>query len=82
MKALSPPRLRHNVAALMSVQALGYLIPMITLPYVTRVLGATGWGSVAWTQVVIGYFILLTNCQLLLYLYERHSSIYTRYIFL
>jgi O-antigen/teichoic acid export membrane protein len=56
-----PPKLIHNVAALVSVQAAGYVLPLVTLPYVTRVLGVTGWGTVAWTQIVLGYFGLLTN---------------------
>ena len=58
---MATPRLIHNVAALVSVQALGYVLPLITLPYVTRVLGVAGWGSVAWTLVVINYFYTLTN---------------------
>ncbi len=55
------PKLIHNIAALVSVQAIGYVLPLITLPYVTRVLGAAGWGTVAWTQIVLSYFCLLTN---------------------
>ena len=54
-------RLRHNIAALGSVQIVTYIIPLITLPYVTRVLGAEAWGTVAFTQIIIGYFILMTN---------------------
>lgn len=55
------PRLRHNIAALGSVQAVSYLLPLITIPYVTRVLGAEAWGSLALVQVVIGYFSMVTN---------------------
>lgn len=47
MKMTSAPKLIHNIFALVSVQAIGYLLPLITLPYVTRVLGAAGWGTVA-----------------------------------
>lgn len=57
----NPPRLLHNIAALGSVQVIGYLLPLITLPYVTRVLGVEAWGKVALAQVVVGYFILVTN---------------------
>lgn len=59
--ANSTPRLRHNIAALGSVQVVGYLLPLITIPYVTRVLGAEAWGTVALVQVVIGYFTMVTN---------------------
>jgi O-antigen/teichoic acid export membrane protein len=53
--------LLQNIAALGAVQVASYLLPLITLPYVTRVLGAENWGVVAFVQVVIGYFTLLTN---------------------
>ena len=54
-------RLLHNIAALGSVQVVSNLLPLITLPYVTRVLGAEAWGTVAMVQVVIGYFTMVTN---------------------
>jgi PST family polysaccharide transporter len=34
---------------------------MITMPYVTRVLGVESWGELALAQVIIGYFGLLTD---------------------
>lgn len=55
------PRLRHNIAALGSLQVVSYLVPLITLPYITRVLGVEAWGTVALVQVVIGYFTMVTN---------------------
>jgi PST family polysaccharide transporter len=58
---MNKPRLLHNIAALTSIQMLGYLLPMITLPYLTRVLGVEAWGIVALTQVVLGCFTLITN---------------------
>jgi len=53
--------LLHNVLALSSVQALSFILPLITLPFVTRVLGVEAWGTVALVQVVVSYFILVTN---------------------
>ena len=53
--------LMHNIFALSTVQALSYVIPLITLPYVTRVLGVEAWGAVALVQVVLSYFTLVTN---------------------
>lgn len=55
------PRLIHNIAALGSVQVVGLLLPLITLPYVTRVLGVEAWGRVALVQIILGYFGLVTN---------------------
>lgn len=54
-------RLLHNIAALASVRVVGYLIPIITMPYVARVLGVERWGELALAQVILGYFGLLTD---------------------
>lgn len=56
-----PPRLRHNIAALGAVQVSNYLIPFITLPYLTRVLGPVMFGKVAFAQVVMTYFVMLVD---------------------
>lgn len=55
------PRLRHNIAALGALQAANYLIPLVTLPYLTRVLGAEGFGKFAFVLAVMAYFVLLTD---------------------
>jgi PST family polysaccharide transporter len=54
-------RLVQNVGALALVQAMAYLVPLITLPYLTRVLGLQEWGRVAWAQVIISYFTIVTD---------------------
>ena len=56
---LSRPNLTHNVAALALVQVLGYILPFITLPYVTRTLGPEVWGKVAFVSGFVGYFGLI-----------------------
>jgi len=43
------------------VQLSNYVIPLITLPYLTRVLGAESFGKVAFAQVVMTYFALLVD---------------------
>jgi len=43
------------------VQISNYVIPLITLPYLTRVLGAESFGKVAFAQVVMAYFVLLVD---------------------
>jgi PST family polysaccharide transporter len=40
----------QNAASLMGMQAANYVIPLITIPYLTRVLGPSGWGVVAFAQ--------------------------------
>lgn len=58
---MKPPRLRHSIAALGLVQIANYLIPLITVPYLTRVLGVKCYGDIAFAQFVMQHFILLTN---------------------
>lgn len=55
------PRLRYNIIALGLVQAANYVIPLVTLPYLTRVLGIEAYGQVAFAQVLMAYFILFTD---------------------
>ena len=43
-------RLARNVASLYGVQFANYLLPLITIPYLTRVLGPATWGLVAFAQ--------------------------------
>lgn len=58
---MKKPNLFHNIIALGSVQAATLLLPMVTLPYVTRTLGVEAWGQVAFVQIVLGYFSLVIN---------------------
>lgn len=55
------PCLRSNVAALGFVQISNYLIPLITLPYLTHVLGLESFGKVVFVQLFISYFTLLVD---------------------
>ena len=54
--------LRSNIIAMGVVQIGNYAIPLITLPYLARVLGAEAYGKVAFAQVFIAYFVLLAGC--------------------
>jgi polysaccharide transporter, PST family len=42
----------HNVIALYSVQACTYALPLLTFPYLARVLGPSGWGVVVFAQAI------------------------------
>jgi PST family polysaccharide transporter len=42
----------QNVLALYGVQACTYALPLITFPYLARVLGPSGWGSVVFAQSI------------------------------
>jgi PST family polysaccharide transporter len=42
----------HNVIALYGVQACTYALPLLTFPYLARVLGPSGWGIVVFAQAI------------------------------
>ena len=55
------PDLRGNVVALGIFQASNYLIPLILLPYLTRVLGAEAFGKVIFAQALMAYMLLIID---------------------
>lgn len=55
------PSLRSNVLALGMVQASNYIIPLLLLPFLTRVLGAESYGRVVFAQVLMTYALLVVD---------------------
>lgn len=53
--------LRANVIALALLQVASFALPLVTLPYLTRVLGLETFGLVVLVQAVMQYFVLLTG---------------------
>ena len=51
----------RNVLLLYAVQFSSYLMPLITLPYLSRVLSPENFGLVAYSQSVMWYFMTLTD---------------------
>lgn len=51
----------HNVLALYGVNISNYFIPLITVPYLARVLGPKEWGMVAFAQAFGQYIILVVE---------------------
>lgn len=47
--------LARNMASLYGVQFASYLLPLVTIPYLTRVLGPLTWGLVAFAQAFGAY---------------------------
>ncbi len=51
----------QNAASLYVIQFANYLLPLITVPYVVRVLHPSGYGLVAFGQSFVGYFSVCIN---------------------
>ncbi len=51
----------RNLLSLAVLQGSLYLIPLLSLPYLTRVLGIEGYGLLVMVQSVIFYFTLVTD---------------------
>jgi PST family polysaccharide transporter len=58
---LAPPSLKRNVASLVVILAANTVIPLITVPYVTRTLGADTFGKVAYVQAVMTFVMIFTD---------------------
>ncbi|MBS7836631.1 oligosaccharide flippase family protein [Wohlfahrtiimonas chitiniclastica] len=58
---MSEPSLKRNAFALLAMQAIKYLVPLITLPYLTRTLGAEQYGAFNVALSLTQYGILFIN---------------------
>jgi O-antigen/teichoic acid export membrane protein len=50
-----------NISSLFSIRIAGYIIPLITLPYLVRVLEPIGYGLLGFSLAIIQYFIIAVD---------------------
>jgi PST family polysaccharide transporter len=61
LRRLAKHRVVRNALALYGIQAANYILPWITFPYLTRVLGAEKFGLLGVAQAFIQYFVVVTE---------------------
>ena len=53
--------LRKNIVSLFVLQGANYILPLVTIPYLVRVLGPGNYGRIAFAQAFIQYFVMITD---------------------
>ena len=60
-RSLARHAVTRDFIAMTVMQGMGYLIPLLTLPYIVRVVGIEGYGKITFALAVVAYFVILTD---------------------
>lgn len=67
-----------NFASLASIQVINYVLPLLTVPYLFKALGANGYGMFSFAIAFVQYFMILTdfgfNLSATKYIAERRQN--------
>lgn len=66
-------KLIENLSALGILQILNYILPLMTLPYLVRVLGMENYGAFLFSQALISYFMIFVDFGFDLYATRKIS---------
>ncbi|MBM4168010.1 MAG: hypothetical protein FJ215_02465 [Ignavibacteria bacterium] len=56
-----PSHFFRNLVSLHGAQAVGYLLPLVTIPYIVRIIGPENYGSIAIATAIVQYFVILSE---------------------
>lgn len=53
--------LLSNIASLGTVQIVNYIFPLLTIPFISRIIGPSGFGVMNYITAFVGYFVLIVG---------------------
>ena len=66
--------IKSNLLFSVLIKLVTYLIPLVTAPYISRVLGPEGVGTYSYANSIVSYFALLVNFGFIGYGTQRISA--------
>lgn len=61
IKKIIKTDLFKNISALTLVQLSNYIIPLLIIPYISRIIGIENYGKLEYARTIVFYFIILVN---------------------